>query len=784
MGDVVRKRRWGRRIVIALVVLVVPLVVGYFVATSEPFFKGVILPRVGKSLNAKITVTDASIKPFSHVVLRGVKVETTGSEPLALVQEARVRHSLMDIVRGNIKVQEIAAISPVIHIVKNPDGTSNLDPLLKSEKGRKPRKPSERKKEPASPPKIDIGQIKIENGTLRKTEIAAADGRRMTTEVSSFNLTISNLKNGGGGSVDVAGRLAGELEGALQSKVQFALTENLKPEKLTGNATVKIDKTSGRLPAMNVDLDYDAGLDRANDAMVLQKFQLAGTQNGKPFITASLARPMSIALGKTSAGLPDSTLNAKITGFSFKDWRGLLGDDVPEGNLHADLEIQSRESGKLLALKGNAELSGLMLDDPEKRKLMKPLEAKLRIDSTFREQVVELAQLAVALTPTQLAKNEAILKGRIDLSNAKAITGKLELASEALDLNGYYDLLQGDEKKKTAAKPASAKTTAPSAEKTPAKKDLPFKDLVIDTRVDHVYLRELHLSNMVAGTKLDSSRIELKPITLALNGAPVNGAVALDLGVPGYGYDLALKMDRVPLEPIANSFAKEYKGRAKGDLNGDMQIKGAGTTGVSLKKALQGQITASCTNGQIQLVGKKMRKLLDGVAAVLQLPELRTAPLTAFHSEIALGEGKIQVKTLDLVSEAFTAHTEGGIPIADVLTNSPIRKLPVTFALSRSLAERANLLSANSPSDSKYVPLPPFLYLTGTVGDPDTERNNAVIAGIIARSQILPRIGGDAGKVLDSLLGGPKATNAPTTNAPSTNQPLNPLDLFKKKKPK
>ena len=890
MGDDVRRRRWGRKVVVALLFLVVPLIVGYFVATSEPFFKNVILPRVGKSLNARITVADASIKPFSQVVLRGVKVHTIGAEPLATVQEARVRHSLMDILRGNIKVQEVTAVAPVIHIITNPDGTSNLDPILRSQQDQKPDKPDDKKPQDA-PPKLDIGQIKIENGTFRKTQLVAG-GPSHVTEISSFNLAVANIQNGESGSIDLSGRLVGGLAGALQGKLQFALTPDLQPASLAGNANVTVDKAAapltelsgfaanlvcdvtppevkqlavtfqkqqeplgqlraygpfsaakqeGRLnvelfgvdrrllsiigarlgmdfadtkinstnvielarggnqvnasgallvtgfsitqsnrstPTVSLNLDYGASVDRATDAAVLQKFQLTGTQNQKPLITASLAQPMSIALGQANTALPDSTLNAKITGFSFKDWTALLGDDVPAGNLNANMEVQSRESGKLLALKGNAELTGLMLNDPEKRKLMKPLEAKVRVDSSFRDKVIELTQLAVALSPTQLAKNEATLKGRIDATDAKAITGKLDLVSEALDLNGYYDLFEGDETKKGAKKPASQPAAAPPPETSAAKDGLPFKNFVVDARINHVYLRELHLSNVVTGVKLDTTRIDVKPIALALNGAPVNGAVALDLAAPGYGYDLALNMDNVPLAPIANSFAKEYQGRAKGDLNANVQVKGVGTTGASLKKALQGAITASCTNGQIQLAGRKMRRLIDTVAGALRLPELRTAPLTAFGTDIALGDGKIQVKTLDLVSSAFTAHTEGAIPIANVLSNSPIPKLPVTFALSRSLAERANLVTANSPTNTPYVPLPPFLFLTGTVGNPDTDRNDAAIAGIIARSQVLPRIGGDAGKVLDALLGGPK------TNAPSTNQPANPLDLLKKVIPK
>jgi type II secretion system protein N len=775
MGDGVRKRRWGRRVVIALVVLVVPLVVGYFVATSEPFFKGVILPKASKSLNAKITVAEAAIKPFSQVILRGVKVHTTGAEPLAIVQEARVRHSLVDILRGNIKVQEITALSPVIHIVMNPDGTSNLDPLRKPQKAEKPAgKPSERK--PKEPTRLDIGQIKIENGTLRKTQLVEG-GSPQVTEISNLNFTVANVQNGEAGSLDLSGQLGGQLEGALQGKVNFALTEKLKPQSLSGNAAVVINKTSLRLPVMNLNLEYGAAIDGATAALMLQTFSLTVTQNQRPLIAASLAQPMRIGLAQTTSALPDSTLNTKITGFSFKDWAALLGDDVPEGNLNANLELQSRESGKLLALKGDAEVSGLMLNDPEKRKLMKPLEAKVRIDSSFRDKVIELSQLAVALSPTQLAKNEASLKGRVDLSNTKAITGKLQLASEALDLNGYYDLIKGEEKKKTAAKRAPRSTGPASPEMTPVKKrkDLPFKDLALDTRIARVYLRELDLSNVVTDVKLDSTRIDLKPISLALNGAPVNGAVGVDLGVPGYGYVLELKMDSVPLAPIANSFAKEYSGRAKGDLNANLQIKGAGTTGKRLQKTLQGQITASCTNGQIQLVTERMRDLIDPIAMLFGLPELRTAPLTAFDGDIGLGEGKIHVKSLNLISDAFSAHTKGVIPIANVLTNSAIPRLPVTFALSRSLAERANLVPANTPGDTKYVPLPQFLFLTGTLGKPKTARNDAAIAGIVAR-RVLPS---DVGKVLDTILGGPKATNAP-----STNQPRNLLDSLLKKQPK
>ena len=55
-----RRRRWPRilgRIFLALIIL---LVVVYFVGTSSAVFKGVILPKVGKAMNATITVSSAS----------------------------------------------------------------------------------------------------------------------------------------------------------------------------------------------------------------------------------------------------------------------------------------------------------------------------------------------------------------------------------------------------------------------------------------------------------------------------------------------------------------------------------------------------------------------------------------------------------------------------------------------------------------------------------------------------------------------------------------------------
>src|SRR5512133_2844950 len=101
-----KRRSWLRLLAWFLGIVVILIAVIYFVATSSAFVKGVILPKAGAAMNAKITASDASVSPFSQVVLRNLKVETTGTEPLVTAPEVRLRYSLMNIIRGNYVVQE------------------------------------------------------------------------------------------------------------------------------------------------------------------------------------------------------------------------------------------------------------------------------------------------------------------------------------------------------------------------------------------------------------------------------------------------------------------------------------------------------------------------------------------------------------------------------------------------------------------------------------------------------------------------------------------------------
>src|ERR1039458_6396957 len=109
-------------------VLVILTLVAYFVVTSSTFIKGVILPRVSAAIHADVTVTDISVHPFSKITVRGLKVQAKGQEPVITAPEFRASYSLWSILRGNLRVDEVALVSPTVALVENPDPRPQTPP--------------------------------------------------------------------------------------------------------------------------------------------------------------------------------------------------------------------------------------------------------------------------------------------------------------------------------------------------------------------------------------------------------------------------------------------------------------------------------------------------------------------------------------------------------------------------------------------------------------------------------------------------------------------------------
>lgn len=425
------------------------------------------------------------------------------------------------------------------------------------------------------------------------------------------------------------------------------------------------------------------------------------------------------------------------------------------------------------AAKADLQMANLVVRDPKGSLPKTPLELKAQLDATVANQVAKIAQCQLTLTPTDRGRNELKLTGAVDYSKTNAITGSLRLMADSLDVTRYYDLFTGGPK--TAA-PETAPAAAPTDNTEPAAVKLPFRDFTFEASVQRFYLHEVEATNFQFVAKLDGSRVLLKPAQLFLNGAPVTATADLDLGVPGYKYDVSFTANGVPVEPLANTFSPTYRGQAQGRLIANGQLKGAGVTGLNLKKSLAGTVNFSFTNANIQIVGPKVKAVLTPIALVLGAPELLRSPLDFVNASLRAGNGQIEVPQFIAHSAAFRAYSAGAIPMADVLKDSRLNQ-DIEIELPRELANK--LRFTNVPTNVTYMKLPTFVHLRGTLGAPDTKTDKLVIVGLTAAG-IGGALGNKGGSILQGvgqLLGGALQPVAPATNPPATtttNAPARP----------
>jgi len=969
-----RKKRGVLRILLWVVgVFAILLIAGFFYLTSAAFLKGTVLPRVGNEINADITVSDATIHPFSSVSLRDLKVTPRGRETLLTAAEVNARYDLWSILRGNIVVENVTLTGPVIHLVQRADGTSNLDPLLENVDVADNDNDDEKESGDSEPPRVDLRKLSISNALLRH-ETQHGENQRSIVEITNANILLTNLKNGDSGKVTIGAALSanlqppspdarGALHAALNGEYVFALSADFKPLSVKGEAafnvtsaegtfsdfsgfsavmaadvapteitevalqftkaqdrlgqvrvsgpfnaetsegrlnvevlaidrrvlnligasmgldfgTTAINSTNqveltqrgsmisiaGRLavdrmqlirtnlstPTLNIESRYAATLNLASGNVVLRAFELTGTQNSQPLFQGGLSSPMTLSLGGSNEAFGDSTLNLALTGLNLQEWKAFLGD-IPSGNISARVTVNSRNSGNFFqiaaqsqianvgpinggmtlrsavllgevgvqmaeaqkAFQGSMSLSNVVVLDPSGAIPAKPLDARFDFDTTIAGDVIELRRFQVALTPTERARNELQLQGRVDLTDTNAIRGDLKLTAEALDLTTYYDLFAGGTN-------GPGSTTTGTTETPPVETDtpsdslpssLPFKDFTAEATIGQFFLREIVASNFTARVQLDGGKVEVGPFDVYLNGAPMKAGVGLDLSVPGYQYALTFSASQVPFAPLVNTFQPDRKGELGGTLTADVNLRGTGTTGASLQKTLAGRFDVGTTNLNLSAanVRQPMLKLLVGVIAMVpqlaQNPEaalgslvsglgstltrglagsfsgdITNSPIDVIAARGSAADGKIELEQATVRSTVFRADARGTVTLAPVLTNSEIH-FPVSIALARPLAERLKMVSSDTPTNAAYVKLPDFFSEGGTIGNPKAQIDKKVLAGSLLQQlgSLVPgatATNSAVGNVLQglgSILGGRPAaspTNAPpgTISAPA-----------------
>ena len=458
------------------------------------------------------------------------------------------------------------------------------------------------------------------------------------------------------------------------------------------------------------------------------------------------------------------------------------------GDTHLDLSAKSTVSSTL-------QVNRLVVREPSSSGAAAPISLGATLEGSGTGRSLDLTRLAVRMQPTpRAAQNELLGTGHLELATNNAASGTLSFTSPGLDLTPLADLVAGAPE--SPVTPPASPPVAASPLGDPVV--LPFGRLVMEAKLDAVFLREVAVSNWVARVELKRDGVTVNPFSLTLNGAPVSASADINVGVPGYVYDMKGRLTSVPVSPLARSFLSGDLVDLGGTLDSTLDLKGAGVEGAALRKHLVGSAAFSATNLNYRITSLKtplMQALVRTLSTTLRLPSISESPIQRMEARLSAAQGVATLESARVSSAAFMASARGEVRIADILTNSSIA-LPVTVSL---------------PKNGGWDELPTFLTLKGTLGAPRPDIDALALAQTMTR---LPGAAGDLsnrgveklGSALDRALGGKSGTNtgagtslikgllggrppetnavagtnaAAATNAPPA--PFNPLDLLKKK---
>jgi hypothetical protein len=582
--------------------------------------------------------------------------------------------------------------------------------------------------------------------------------------------------------------------GTVDLKAHF--TQKQKTQAVTGNLaltdfTGQFGKNAVR--GLGTTADFDV-------AITPQQFQLrkaAGTltQDAKPGGTFDFTATYDLTNKTASLTAKLADINQNGVGQFLEP---MLADKklvsvAINGNASAQYDPKGAS-----ALKADLQVTNLVVKDPKGQFPATPLEARMQVDASVQKQVADVRQFQVTLTPTARATNQVQLSGQVDMSQTNAYQGSLKLAADSLDLTSYYDLFMGQKQATGKGTTTAASQTTPAAatssasgraEKEPDAIKLPLRNFTVEANIRRFYVHEMEIDDWQATTKIDGGHVVVNPFKLTLNGAPVNSTVDMDLGVPGWKYDVSLSAQAIPLAPLVNSFQPERKGQIGGMVTAQGHVSGAGITGASLQKNLAGQFDMNMTNLNLSVINIKspvLKTLVNVVAGIPELvknptgtatsliggllgkagtsgglaDDLQRSPIDSIVAKGTAGTGVVTLQQATVQSTAFQANATGTITLASVLNNSALQ-IPVSVSLSQPIAQKLALASSTTTTNTTYVKLPDFFTMQGTVGAPKSKIDYLALAGTMGKSVTgaVQGLGGNVGGVLGNVLGSTSSTN-------------------------
>ncbi len=470
----------------------------------------------------------------------------------------------------------------------------------------------------------------------------------------------------------------------------------------------------------DIGVDGEAKLDEKT--LTIQQAKLAFSQQAKPQgelrVTGSL--PLGQADGKlelTATGILAGLLNTVA-----QPW--LAPVEVTQSQAQTKATVLLGADGSI-ALESTGALGQLMLTEGDKPLLAKPTTIGLALKTKLSGDDIALNQTEITLPKSDRGSNKLSATGKLSAPADKDISGSLKLSSDAVDLDSVIGLLPKNEAAATEGDFVNDLAGLPDA----------FAGLALDLQLqltkafwDHISIAKVDISGKASGKVIDLPKVQFE-----LNGMPVTGSLRIDKKNPKPTYAFEVQLKDQLAQPLVAAIDPEVKESIAGKVTVLAKLDSSGESQGEFWANLKGTAEFKFTDGDLRVFSDTTKILLTPVAILLRLPEMLNSPIDSMHAKLKIENESIQLETCEVKGSMFVASATGAIALDETLEASAL-DLPVQLSVRRDVADKAGLIPKGTPLSAKFVKLPEFVKVGGTIGEPKTKTNKLAIVGLLGQS--------------------------------------------------
>lgn len=347
--------RWRRRLVWGVGIVLLLLIVGWSVLSSNWFMRAVLLPKLNHALNSTVQFEHSRWSFGSQLQLEGVTLHTIGERPLLKASRVQINYQWRDLFAGRMAFGKIECDEPELFLHIDRNGQANYAPLLERPRSNRPGKP------------FQIKQMSI-HGARVEYRCDHQSGTTESVQLSGVTITSNEFASGRSSELTVNGRAGYSLKplqqpgqglaGEFQVKFTHQLDEHLLLTRLKSEGHFQVALATGQFAfatGLNTELDAEV------TAETLQRFALHFTHAGTALGKIEASGALQPGTGAANLTVALHGVNQRVLNFLGRP----VGLDFHSTVLDSTNHVRVAGFGKTLEVRGTLQAQPFHLSSSE-----------------------------------------------------------------------------------------------------------------------------------------------------------------------------------------------------------------------------------------------------------------------------------------------------------------------------------------------------------------------------------------------------------------------------------